>query len=172
MKRSVYFFGWATLIASALLVLSQLMNLVIAGSVDQVAGLLSGYSNLKSASLGPLMDMFTYNRIWSVYSIAYFSCTFVGAIQFLRFREIGRKILEIACWIGFFNACVDTAASYVFWTRMQSAMGTMAGGLGVTMAQISGYGAGAILAGFFLWVVPSIGIVVYLRRNSLKALMI
>ncbi len=171
MKQSVYVFGWATIIVSAILVVSQILNLVVTGSIDQVTGLLGGYSGLQSSGLGPVMDMFAYNRIWSIYSIVYFMFTMVGGIQFVRFRESGRKILEIACWIGFVNACVDTTASYIFWKRMETAMNAMAGGVGLTLAHISTYGMGAIVVGFLIWVIPSIGIVVYLRRPSLRSLM-
>ena len=155
MKQSVYFFGWSTIIVSAILILSELLNLVVTGSVGQVAGLFGGYSGLESTAMGPVMDMFTYNRIWSVYSIVYFGFTLAGGIQFVRFRESGRKILAIACWIGILNACVDTSASYLFWRRMETAMHALAGGIGVTVEQISPYGLGAIIAGFFLWMVAA-----------------
>lgn len=171
MKQSVYIFGWSTIVVSAILILTQLLNLAISGSVDQVAGLLGGYSGLKITGMGPVMDMFAYNRIWSMYSIIYFLCTFTGGIQFVRFREGGRKMLEIACWVGLLNACVDTAASYILWKRMESAMNVMVGGMGLTVEQFSPFGLGAIIVGFFLWVIPSIGIIIYLRRPSLKALM-
>ncbi len=172
MKQSVLVFGWATIIASAILILSQVLNLAITGSVDQVAGLFGGYSGLKSTTLGPVMDMLTYNRIWSMYSVVYFACTFAGGIQFVRFHESGRKILEIACWIGFLNACVDTTMSYIFWKSMESAMDAVAGGLGLTVGQLGPFGLGAIVVGFFIWVIPSIGIIIYLRRPSVKALMV
>ncbi len=172
MKQSVYIFGWSTIVVSVILILSQFMNLAITGSVDQVVGLFGSYPGLKSTALGPMVAMFTYSRIWSVYSIVYFALTCTGGIQFVQFKEGGRRILEIACWIGLLNACVDTVVSYSLWNRMDSAMRVLTGGIGVTVERISPYGLGAIIVGFFIWVVPSIGIIFYLRRPALRSLMV
>lgn len=172
MKQSVSIFGWSTIFVSFLLILSQLLNLMISGSMDQVAALLGGYPGLRTTALGPVMDMFAYNRIWSIYSIFYFLVTFAGGIQFIRFRESGRKILEIASWIGLVNACVDTTVSYNFWKRMETSLSGLAGGTGISVDQMSPLGLGAIIAGFFLWIIPSIGIIIYLRRPLLKSLMV
>ncbi len=172
MKRSVNIFGWSTICISVILIASQFLSLVIANSVDQVAGLLEGYPGLKTGILGAMMDMFEYNRIWSIYSICYFLGTLIGGIQFVRFRESGRRILEIACWIGLLNACVDTAMSFNFWKEMENVMGTVVGGMGLPLNQLNPLGIGAIVVGFFIWVIPSLGIIFYLRRPSLRVLMI
>lgn len=172
MKRSVSIFGWSTIVVSIILICSQFLSLVITNSMDQISGLLSGYPGLKTGVLGPMTDMFAYNRIWSMYSICYFIVTLVGGIRFVRFREIGRRILEIACWVGILNACVDTAVSYSFWKDMEAAMTTMVGGMGMALDQLNPLGIGAIIAGFFIWVIPSVGIIYYLRRPSTRALMI
>jgi hypothetical protein len=172
MKRSVLFFGWSTIIVSIILIFSQFMNLAITSSMDQIAGLLGGSAGLKTGLLGSMTELFEYNRIWSIYSIFYFLATLGGGIQFVRFREIGRRILEILCWIGILNACIDTSVSYMFWKDMEAAMNTMAGGMGMSLQQLNPLGLGAILVGFFIWVIPSAGIIIYLRRASLRALMI
>jgi hypothetical protein len=172
MKRSVNIFGWSTIIVSLILIVTQLMSLAIANSVDQLTGLLGGYPGFKTGVLGTMTDMFEYNRIWSIYSIFYFLCTLVGGILFVRLREIGRKILEIACWVGLLNACVDTTISYLFWKEMEAAMHAFVGSMGMSLSQMNPLGIGAIALGFLIWVIPSIGIIVYLRKPSLRALMI
>ncbi len=172
MKRSIYFFGWSTIIVSVILTLSQFLSIAISNSVDQISGLLDGYPGMKTGLFGSMSDMFTYNRIWSVYSIAYFLVTLVGGILFVRFQEIGRRILEIASWVGILNACVDTTASYLFWKDMENAMVGLAGGMGMPASQLNPFGFGAIIVGFLIWIVPSVGIIIYLRRPSLRAEMI
>lgn len=171
MKRSVYIFGWSTIIVSVILILSQLLSLAISNSIDQISGLLGGYPGLKTGVVGPMMDMFAYNRVWSIYSIGYFLVTLIGGILFVRLRESGRRILEIACWVGILNACVDSAVTYSFWKDMETAMTTMVGDMGMALNQLNPLGIGTIVAGFFIWVIPSIGIIIYLRRPSLRALM-
>jgi hypothetical protein len=172
MNRSVYFFGWSTIIVSAILILSQGLSLEISSSADQITGLLGNYPGTKNGILGPMADMVAYNRIWSIYSIVYFICTLVGGVLFVRLREIGRKILEVACWIGILNACVDTTVSYVFWKDMESAMIGLTGGMGLTINQVNPLGLGAILLGFLVWTVPSMFIVRYLRKASVRSQML
>ncbi|HET9130953.1 MAG TPA: hypothetical protein VFO86_08400 [Terriglobia bacterium] len=172
MKRSVTIFGWSTIVVSVILILSQLLSLAISNTIDQFTGLLGNYPGFKSDSLGPLLDMFEYNRIWSVYSIVYFLATFAGAILFVRFKETGRRILEITCWVGMLNACVDTVMTWSYWKAMENSMHTLVGGMAGSMIQMDSLGLGTIIFGFLIWVIPSIGILVYLRRPSLKALMV
>ena len=171
MRRSVYFFGWSTVVVSFILFFSQIIGLAVTNSIDQVSGLLGGYPGMKGGLLGTMSDMFEYNRIWSVYSMFYFAVTLVGGVLFVRFREIGRKILEIACWVGMVNACIDTVVNYVFWQDMEESMKSLVGGIGIALQQLNPLGLGAIIVGFLIWVIPSIGIVIYLRRPSLRALM-
>ena len=171
MKRSVYIFGWATIVVSVVLAFSQLLNLAITNSMDQIAGLFGGYPGLRNGILSSLKDLFEYNRIWSIYSILYFLVTLFGGIQFVRLKEIGRRVLEIASWVGIVNACIDTTVSYLFWNDMEAAMRMTEGSIGLSLQQLNPLGFGAIVVGFFVWVIPSIGIIVYLRRPSLKSLM-
>jgi hypothetical protein len=172
MRRSVYFFGLSTIIVSVILIFSQFVNLAITNSMGQITGSLGGYPGLKSGILGTMTDMFEYNRIWSIYSIFYFLATLIGGIQFIRFQESGRRILEIACWVGMLNACVDTTASYMFWKEMETAMSAIVGGMGAALSQMNPIGLGAIIVGFFIWVIPSIGIIIYVRKPSLRAQMV
>jgi len=171
MKRSVLFFGWSTIIVSVILIFSQIIGLAITSSVDQITGLLGDYPGVKIGILDPMKDMFAYDRIWSYYSICYFLVTLGAAIQFVRLREIGRRILEIACWVGMLNACVDTIVSYGFWKQMEALMGTLSGGVGLPLNQLNPLGLGSIIVGFFLWIIPSVGILVFLRRPALRAFM-
>ncbi len=118
-----------------------------------------------------MSDLFEYNRIWSMYTIVYFIATMVGAILFVQYREMGRRILEIVCWVGILNACVDSVASYLLWKNMESMMSGLVGGIGMSLGQLNPLGLGAIVGGFLLWVIPSIAILRYLRKPDLKALM-
>ena len=171
MERSVQIFGWSTIVVSVILMFSQLLNLAITDSVNQLSQLVGAYPGFKSGVMGPMMDMFEYNRIWSIYSIVYFIVTLVGGILFVRFKEVGRKILEVACWVGILNAFIDTAISYSFWKQMEAAVTATVGGMGMSLDQLNPLGLGAIIVGFFIWVIPSSGIIIYLRRPSLRALM-
>jgi hypothetical protein len=172
MKQSVTVFGWSTIIFSSVLVVSQLSNLLISNSIGEINGLLAGYPGLKTGFLDTMTKMFEYNRIWSIYSVFYFFGTLIGGIQFVRLREIGRRILLMASWVGIINACIDTTMSYIFWKDMETTMSSIVGGMGMSLQQLNPLGLGAIIVGFFVWVIPSIGIIVYLRRPSLRTQMI
>jgi hypothetical protein len=95
----------------------------------------------------------------------------VGAVFFVRYLEKGRRILEIACWIGLINACSDSILSYIQWKYLHSAftsaIKTMGGGLGNLFL----LGMIPIILGFFLWIIPSIVMIVYFRSSKLKMLM-
>jgi hypothetical protein len=118
-----------------------------------------------------IAEMFQYSRIWSVYLILYFLYVFVGSIQFIRFKAIGRMILEIACWVGLMNACIDTCISYMLWKQMQAMLSTVTGIMGMELGNLNPWGMATIIFGFFLWIISTIGMIVYLRKPALKALM-
>jgi hypothetical protein len=123
------------------------------------------------AGISSMNDLFLYNRIWTVYSIMYFVFVFVGAIYFVRFRAIGRTMLEIACWIGLVNACMDSLLSYAFLRQMNAVMSAVTSSMGVGLGSLNPLGIVTIIAGFFLWIIPSFGMIMYLRRPKLKELL-
>jgi hypothetical protein len=118
-----------------------------------------------------IAEMFQYSRIWSVYSILYFVYVFIGSIQFIRFKAIGRMILEIACWVGLMNACIDSFISYMLLKQMQAMLSTVTGIMGMGLGNLNPLGMATIILGFFLWIIPMIGMIVYLRKPGLKVLM-
>jgi hypothetical protein len=118
-----------------------------------------------------LTELFQYNLLWSIYTILYFFVVLTGAIQFVRLHAIGRKILEIACWVGMVNACVDSLLSYILWKNMQAALSNVMGTIGTSLGYINPLGTITIILGFFLWIIPSIGMILYLRSSKIKAIM-
>jgi hypothetical protein len=123
------------------------------------------------SGMDTLTAIFQYSRVWSVYTILYFLFVFIGSIQFIRFHAVGRIILEIACWVGMLNACIDTFLSYILWKNMQSALSAVTGTMGMGLGNLNPLGMATIILGFFLWIIPTIGMIVYLRKPGLKALM-
>jgi hypothetical protein len=79
--------------------------------------------------------------------------------------------LEIAGWVGLLNACVDTLLSYSIWKNMQAMMSAVSGLMGMRGGDLNPLGLVTILAGFFFWIVPAIGMIVYLRKPKLTELM-
>jgi hypothetical protein len=123
------------------------------------------------SGMDSVTDIFQYNRIWSVYTILYFWFVFFGSIQFIRFQVVGRMILEIACWVGMLNACIDSFWSYILWKNMQTALSAVTGTMGMGLGNLNPLGMATIVLGFFLWIIPTIGMIIYLRKPGLKALM-
>ena len=169
MPRSVRIIGWSTAFFSIVIILSEFSNL-LTNPMDQLNVVFNMFPQAK-ISMDTLTDIFQYSRIWSVYTILYFLFVFVGSIQFIRFQAIGRMILEIACWVGMVNACIDTFLSYILWKNMQTALSSVTGTMGIGLGNLNPLGMVTIVLGFFLWIIPTIGMVVYLRKPGLKALM-
>jgi hypothetical protein len=169
MSRSIRIIGWSTALFSIVIVLSEASNLLM-NPMEQFNMVLKMFPQAKS-NMDAMTDMFQYSRIWSVYIILYFLFVFVGSIQFIRYHAIGRMILEIACWIGMLNACIDSFLSYILWKNMQTALSSVTGTMGIGLGNLNPLGMVTIVLGFFLWIIPTIGMVVYLRKPGLKALM-
>jgi hypothetical protein len=54
---------------------------------------------------------------------------------------------------------------------MQRALSAVIGTMGVSLGNINPLGTAAIILGFFLWIIPTLILIVYLRKPELKALM-
>jgi len=171
MNRSVTIIGWSTLAVSVLVICVDLFSLVLSASNDQLVALLNSFPQFKNGTTDAMSALFQYNRIWTLYTILYFAVTLAGAVLFVQYRSLGRKILESVCWVGLLNAVIDSVAGYVFWTEMETMISGLAGGIGMPLRQLNPLGLGTIVLGFLLWVIPSVGMIAYLRRPSLKALM-
>ena len=169
MPRSVRIIGWSTAFFSIVIILSEFSNL-LTNPMDQLNVVFNMFPQAK-IGMDTLTDIFQYSRIWSVYTILYFLSVFVGSIQFIRFQAIGRMILEIACWVGIMNACIDSLISYMLWKQMKAMLSTVTGLMGMGLENLNPLGMATIIFGFFLWIIPTIGMIVYLRKPALKALM-
>jgi hypothetical protein len=167
MPRSVSVIGWSTILFSIIIILTEFFGL-LSNPMEQLNVLFSAFPQARNG-MESMTPLFQYNRIWSFYTILYFLNVLAGAIQFVRFQEIGRKILEIACWVGMVNACVDSLLSYILWKNMQAALSTVMGTMGMSLGYINPLGMTTIILGFFLWIIPSIGMILYLRSPKIKA---
>jgi hypothetical protein len=171
MSRSIRIIGWSTALCSMVIILSEFSSL-LTNPMEQLSVVFQMFPQAKN-SMDTMADTFLYNRIWSVYTILYFWFVLYGSIQFIQFHSIGRKILEIACWIGLANACIDSLLSYILWKQLQSILSSATGsmGMGMSLGNLNPLGMITIIFSFFLWVIPTIGMMVYLRKPALKALM-
>jgi hypothetical protein len=169
MSRSIRIIGWSTALFSIIIILSEISNL-LTDPMEQFNMVFNMFPQAKSG-MDAMTDIFQYSRIWSVYTILYFWFVFFGSIQFIRFQEVGRMVLEIACWIGMLNACIDSFLSYILWKNMQTALSAVTGTMGMGLGNLNPLGITTIILGFFLWIIPTIGMIVYLRKPGLKALM-
>jgi hypothetical protein len=116
-----------------------------------------------------VMDLYSYSRVWTCYGIVFFGCTLVAGYQFVRLRAWGRKALEILCWVGVLNALIDTALSFLMWKNMQDTLSmVMRGAGGSQYSFVNPLGLFAIILSLFLWIIPSIGMVIYLRRPAIR----
>ena len=167
MPRSISIIGWSTILISIIMILTEFYSL-LSNPMEQLNVLISTFPQVRNG-IESMTQMIQYNRIWSIYTIMYFIFIFVGAIQFIRCQSIGRTILEIACWIGMINACVDSLLSYILWENMQAALSSVMGTMGMSLGYINPLGMITIILGFFLWIIPSIGMILYLRSPKIKA---
>jgi hypothetical protein len=170
MTHSIRALGWSTICVSAIIILSELMHLSDPPAMDQFNMIFSAFPQARQG-MDSLQDLFTYNRWWSIYSILYFSFVLTGAIQFIRYRKIGLRILKIACWIGLVNACVDSVISYRMMEQMNKALASVIPSLGAGIGSLNTFGMAPIVGGFFLWTLPTIGMILYLRKPRLAELM-
>ena len=169
MIRSVRIIGWTTALFSVVIILSDVTNL-LTNPMEQLNMVFRMFPQAKSVT-DAITEMFQYSRIWSVYTILYFIYVFVGSIQFIHFKAIGRTILEIACWVGIMNACIDSMISFILWKQMKTMLSSVTGLMGMGLGNLNPLGMATIIFGFFLWIIPTIGMIVYLRKPRLKALM-
>lgn len=169
MPRSISVIGWSTILFSIILILTEFFSL-LSNPMEQLNVLFSTFPQARN-SMESVTELFQYNRIWSIYSILYFLVVLSGAIQFIRFHAIGRTILEIACWVGMVNACADSLLSYILWKNMQAALANVMGTMGMSLGYINPLGIITIIIGFFFWIIPSIGMIFYLRNPKIKAIM-
>jgi hypothetical protein len=169
MTRSISVIGWSTVLLSIIIIFSEFISL-FSSPLEQLSTLFSLVPQARK-SMESMTALFLLNRCWSVYTMLYFFVVLAGAIQFIRFRRIGRTILEIACWVGVVNACADSLLSYLFWKNMQAVLSSPMGTTGMNLRYLNPLGIITMALGFFLWIAPSFGMILYLRNPKIKSAM-
>jgi len=169
MPRSISVIGWSAVLISITMIFTEFISL-LSNPIEQLNVLIGTFPQVRN-SMESMTQMIQYNRIWSIYTILYFTFIFVGAIQFIRCHSIGRTILEVACWFGMMNACINCFLSYIIWNNMQSTLSPVMQTIGMSLGYINPLGMITIILGFFLWIIPSIGMILYLRSPKIKAIM-
>jgi hypothetical protein len=162
---SITIIGWVTVIASAIMIVVDAMSLLSYGMIDTLDLNINMpmVSQYVPQSMKKVFDLYRYSRWWTGYGILFFGFVLVAGIQFLRFRAWGRKALEAACWIGLVNALVDTALSRQ--DALSMALQGMGGG---QTSYINLLGFFTIVVDILLWIIPSVGMILYLRRPAIR----
>ena len=167
---SIAIIGWSTIAASILMIVTDLVGLLSFSMLDNLgspnAPLLSQYL---PPSMKKVMELYSYSRWMTWYEICFFLFALVGGVQFLRLRAWGRSALEAVCWLGLLNACLDTLLSYLIWENMRDSLSMVLGAVGGGQySYMNPVGFFTIALGFFLWVIPSLGMIIYLRRPVIR----
>ena len=170
-QRSIRTIGWSIIVISSILILSEIGSLLLSTSMGQANELLGTMPQLQSSSLTPMLEIAAYARIWSIYSIFYFLLVITGAILFIQFRSLGRRILEICCWIGLFNALVDTLLGYFTWKSTEDTLSSLLGSSAMRGYDLNPIGIATMVFGVVLWILPSVGMLAFLRRSDVKDIM-
>lgn len=168
---SIPIIGWSTILASALMILVNTGSLVTTSALDALNVNFNSpvFAQFVPDSLKSMLDLYTYSRWWTWYGILYFAFVLVAGVQFVRLRTWGRQALEASCWIGLMNALVDTFLSYEIWSGMQETFNVVLRSMGgVHSSYLNPLGFFTIMLGFLLWVIPSIGLIIYLRRPVIR----
>jgi hypothetical protein len=168
---SIPIIGWSTILASALMLLVNISSLITTSALGALDLNFNSpvFSQYVPQSLKSMLDLYTYSRWWTWYGVLYFGFVLVAGVQFVRLRGWGRSALEVACWIGIANALVDTYLSYEIWSGMQDAFNIVLRSMGgAHSSYLNPLGFFMIVLGFLLWVVPSIALVMYLRRPIIR----
>lgn len=120
-------------------------------------------------SMQTVLSLYTYGRWWTWYGVLFFLFVLVAGVQFVRLKASGRTMLETACWIGFFNASVDTYLSFEIWSSTREALSmalqSMGGGHSTYLDPVAFF---LIVLGFFIWIIPAAGLIFYLRRPIVR----
>lgn len=166
--RAILVVGWASAFASIFMIVMNIFSVVAAAAMEEMIPASVFPGGRVPSSLTLLLDLNRYTQYWLIYGVVYFSFVLVAALQFLRLKAWGRKALESACWIGIINGLADTAFSYYSWNAMKSAMGDLIGQYGGGMSGVHQLGLAAMFVGLVLWIVPCVGLIIFVRRPSVK----
>ncbi|MGB2867040.1 MAG: hypothetical protein WBD36_01195 [Bacteroidota bacterium] len=170
---SVRIVGIPLLVVAFVSIILNVSNLVLPNELESGLKMLHQISRMPDSTMEEsLYGLITLSRILAGVEILYFLVAAIGAVGFLQLREWGRKILEIGCWVGLGFGAGETVLSYTIWREMQLSLAGLLKSLGAGQYTLATpLGMAAILLGLLLWVVPTVGIGVYLRRPNVRALM-
>ncbi len=171
LARTIRTIGWSAVAISIIAIISETIGLVLYNPVQHLEMLFRMIPKDFQKELKEPIDALRYSRIWSFYTILYFVVVLAGAYQFVQFRSVGRAVLETAAWIGVANGCVDSYLSYVFWKSFHTILSSAMGNANFAARNLSPYGMLSIAGSCALWIVPSILLIVYLRKPAVKSFM-
>lgn len=168
LAKTIRTIGWSAIAISIIVVISESINLLLYNPARQLDFILQMLPNQRRAELSTSVNIFRYSQIWSVYTILYFLFVLLGAVQFIRFRASGRTLLEYAASIGILNACLESSLNFAIWKNLQSILSSVVGYLGVPAQNFRPFGILSIIGSFALWIVPSVSLIVYLRKPAVR----
>ena len=166
--RAVLIVGWTSACTSILMIVMNIFSLISSSAMEEMLLSPNLLGTHVPPSLHAALEVYQYGRYWLLYGILFFSFVLIAALQFLRLKAWGRRTLETLCWIGLLNAFADSAFSYYSWIVTRNAMGDVMGHSGSGLSGMDQIGILAIALGFVLWVVPCLGLLVFLRRSSVR----
>ena len=165
---AVLIVGWTGAFTSILMIVMNIFSLVSSSAMEEMLLSPNLLGTHVPPSLHAVLEVYQYSRYWLLYGIVFFSFVLIAALQFLRLKAWGRRTLEALCWIGLLNAFADSAFSYYSWIVTRDAMGDVMGRHGSGLSGMDQLGILAIALGFILWVIPCLGLLVFLRRSSVR----
>jgi hypothetical protein len=169
LAKTIRTIGWSAIAISIIAIVSESINLLHYDPLRQLVSILRMLPQQHHEELNAPIDAFRYSRIWSIYTLLYFTFVLIGAIQFVRFRASGRILLEYAASVGILNACLDAYLNYILWKSLRVMMSSIIGRSGLSMENHNPFGMLSIAGSFALWIVPSILLIVYLRKPAVRA---
>ncbi len=156
--------GWSIAIFSVIMMLWESVGLLTSSAAEDLVNVLNTMPGGGASATATALATMHYDRAWSVYAIVYFAFTLTASVLFLRDHPRGRRLLAIACWVGIANGIADTTVSMMLWNRMEQALTSLVGPMSVRFLSWNPFGLVLILAGFILWLIPTVALLVYLRR--------
>jgi hypothetical protein len=169
LAKTIRTIGWSAIAISAIAIISEGLGFVLYNPLQQIDVILRLIPKESQKNLNDPIVVIRFMRIWSLYTIIYFLVVLAGAIKFVRFRSPGRVVLEYAAWIGVMNGFLDSYLNYAFWKSFQTILSSAMESANMPLGKISPFGILSIAGSFALWIVPSILLIVYLRKPAVKA---
>jgi hypothetical protein len=169
LAKTIRTIGWSAIAISIIAIASESVNLLHYDPLRQLVSILRMLPQQHREELSGPIDAFRYNRIWSIYAVLYFIFVLIGAIQLVRFRASGRILLECAATVGILNACLDAYLNYILWKNLGAMMSSIIGRSGMSLENLNPFGMLSIAGSFALWIVPSILLIIYLRKPAVGA---